>query len=83
MYNLLISPKAGRRLKTLKIEHQRAVLEALTEISEDPFVGKPLTRELTGRFSYKIGIFRIIYKINESNKTVRIITAGHRSTVYN
>lgn len=83
MYKLLISSKAERRLKKLKIEYQQAVVEALEEISGDPFVGKPLTRELTGRFSYRVGVYRIIYRINESNKSVQVITAGHRSNVYN
>lgn len=83
MYKLLFSPKVERQLKKLKIEHQQALLEVFEEISDYPLIGKPLTRELTGRFSYRIGVFRIIYKINIEDKTVRILTAGHRSTVYN
>lgn len=66
----------------LKKEHQLAVVEALEEISEDPYVGKPLTRELTGRFSYRVGVNRIIYRINEPDKSVQVVTAGHRSNVY-
>lgn len=83
MYKLLISPKAEKSLKKLKIDHQKAMLEALGEISDDPFVGKPLTRELTGRFSLRVGVYRIIYSVNRKDKTVRVFTAGHRSTVYN
>ncbi len=83
MYKLLISPKAEKGLKRLKIEHQHAVLEALIEISDDPFVGKPLTRELTGRFSLRVGVYRIIYSVNKSDKTIHILTAGHRSVIYN
>lgn len=83
MYKLLISPKAEKGLKRLKIEHQHAVLEALAEISDDPFVGKPLTRELTGRFSLRVGVYRIIYSVDRKDKTVHVFTAGHRSAVYN
>lgn len=83
MYKLLISPKAEKGLKRLKIEHQHAVLEALAEISDDPFVGKPLTRELTGRFSLRVGVYRIIYSVNANDKIIRVLAAGHRSTVYN
>jgi len=56
---------------------------ALKEIKENPFIGKPLTRELTGRFSYKLGVFRVIYKVNKKDKLVEIIAVGHRATVYN
>ena len=83
MYRLLASKKAERDLKKLKIEYQEAIISALEDIEDDPFVGKPLTRDLNGRFAYKIGVFRIIYKINISDKTVRILSAGHRSIVYN
>lgn len=83
MDKLLISPKAEKGLKRLKIEYQHAMLEALAEISDDPFVGKPLTRELTGRFSLRVGIYRIIYTVNAKDKIIRVIAAGHRFTVYN
>lgn len=59
------------------------MLEALAEISDDPFVGKPLTRELTGRFSLRVGVYRIIYSVNRKDKTVHVFTAGYRSVVYN
>lgn len=83
MYKLLISPKAEKDLKRLKIDHQKAVLEALVEISDDPFVGKPLTRELTGRFSLRVGVYRIIYLVNRKDKIVHVFTAGLRSVIYN
>ncbi|MEK7543582.1 MAG: type II toxin-antitoxin system RelE/ParE family toxin [Patescibacteria group bacterium] len=83
MYKLRISPKAGKGLKRLKIDHQKAVLEALGEISEDPFIGKPLTRELTGRFSLRVGVYRIIYTVDKTDGIITVITAGHRSVVYN
>jgi len=83
MFKLLISVRARKELKKLKRLHQEAIVAALEEIKDEPLAGKPLTRELTGRFSYKVGIFRIIYKVNLQNKTVRVISAGHRSMVYN
>lgn len=82
MFKLLISVKAQKRIKLLKISHQEAILSTLQELKEDPFVGKPLTRELTGRFSYRVGIYRIIYQVNQQDKTIRILNAGHRATIY-
>lgn len=82
MYKLLLSAQARKELKKLKKLHQAAIISALEEIKEDPLVGKPLTRELTGRFTYRVGIFRIIYKVNIQDKLVQIITAGHRSNIY-
>jgi mRNA-degrading endonuclease RelE of RelBE toxin-antitoxin system len=38
--------------------------------------------ELTGKFSFRVGVYRIIYKVNKKDKVVDILTAGHRATVY-
>lgn len=83
MYKLRISAQARKKLKQISKRRQRAVLSVLEEIKEDPFVGKPLTRELTGRFSYRLGVFRIIYKVNKKDKVIDIVTVGHRAAVYN
>lgn len=82
MYHLIISPKAHKQLKQIKQSHQLAVKLSLDDIQDDPFIGKPLTRELTDRYSYRVGVYRIIYKINEKDKTIFVLAAGHRSIVY-
>lgn len=83
MYRIIISPRAKQELKKIEKLYRQAAAEAIDEIKENPFSGKPLTRELTGKFSYKISVFRIIYKINKKDKNISILTAGHRSIVYN
>lgn len=82
MYRLILSPKALKQLKTIKQTHQSAVKLAIEDIKEKPNIGKPLTRELTGRFSYRVSLYRIIYKVNQKDKVINILNAGHRSTVY-
>lgn len=83
MYKLLISFKARKELKKISVFHKNAILEALQTLKEDPFLGKPLTRNMSGKFSYRVGLYRIIYRINKKDKWVNILSAGHRSVVYN
>ncbi len=82
MYKLIISNRAKKKLKKISRLHQEAIITALAEIKSDPLLGKPLTRELTGRFSYRVGVFRVIYKINKQDMTIHVLTAGYRSVVY-
>lgn len=82
MYRIKLTARARREVKDIKTQYQQALEEAFEEIKDDPRIGKPLERELTGRLSYKLGPFRIIYTINESDKIIQVITAGHRSKVY-
>lgn len=82
MYRLHISNRARKELKIMSLLKKEAVLEALQDISEEPLLGKPLNRNLSGRFSYRMGVNRIIYIINEDDRVVEILSAGHRSIVY-
>lgn len=83
MYKLILSVSATREIKTLKKRYQDAIIEALEDIRQEPTLGKSLTRGLTGKFAYRVGLYRIIYKINTRDKTVIVISAGHRATIYN
>lgn len=82
MFEVRISSRAEKQIKQIKKIYQTAILSALKELREDPYVGKPLSKDLTGRFSYKISVYRIIYKINQRDKIVNILSAGHRANIY-
>lgn len=83
MFKLLISRRAANTSKKLPQYVQDAVVLALEEIIDDPFLGKPLSRELSEMFSYRIGVYRIIYKVSVKEKKIRVLKIGHRSKVYN
>ena len=82
MYKIRVASRVEKEIKKLSYPHQKAIILAITEIEEDPFLGKPLVRELTGRFSFRVGVYRIIYKVNRKDKIIDILTVGHRATVY-
>lgn len=82
MYKIKITAKAKKELKTLSKAHFLAIGNILEDLKSDPHIGKSLKRKLLNRFSYRVGVYRIIYKIDEKDKSVIIITAGHRSFIY-
>ena len=53
------------------------------EMVEHPLLGKPLSRELTGRFSLRVGVYRLVYKIDQIDKKIVVLRIGHRGKVYN
>ncbi len=83
MYTIKLTARSKRELKSISKRHQEAIGVVFEELKEDARIGKPLKRELTGRFSVRIGVYRIIYTVNETDKIIYVITAGHRSSVYN
>lgn len=82
MYRVFVSPEAKKRVKTLAKLYRKGIAGSIESLKEDPFLGKPLARELTGKYSYKVGVYRIIYKINKKDKIVNILDAGHRANIY-
>lgn len=83
MYKVRFSSEAKNQFKKLKAVHKQAVGFILEDLKETPFLGKPLQRNLNRRFSYRIGVYRLVYKIDERECIVTIITIDHRSVVYN
>lgn len=83
MFQLRISSKAERKIKRFKKEYQIEVVDILSEIKEDPLLGKPLSRELNRRFVYKFKAYRIIYRVNLQDNFVNILDADHRGRIYN
>lgn len=79
---LILSARTKRELKEIPKQYKDAILLALEEIKDDPLVGKPLSRELVGRFSHRVGVYRIVYQVNKQNLTIYVSTAGHRGKVY-
>lgn len=82
MYKIKLTAQAKRELKNISQLHLQALTSIFEELKDDPSLGKPLTRELTGRFSFRVGVYRIIYKVNKKDKTILVLTAGHRATIY-
>jgi len=83
MYRLIISPRAQKYLKDIKKDNQEIVKTAFEDLKEDPLIGKPLEKELTRRFSYRVGVYRIVYQVNQQDKIVTILSARHRGVAYN
>ena len=60
-----------------------AVTEFLTgPLPDNPHRGKPLTRELDGYHSARRGAYRVIYRIDETERIVHVVRMDHRADVY-
>lgn len=82
MFKVEFAVEVKKQIKQIPKSYQSSIRYALVEIKEDPFLGKPLIKEFIGRFSFKVGPYRIIYTINKKDKIITVISAGHRANVY-
>ncbi len=82
MFKVKLTAKAKKELKQISKRHKLALGQIFDELKEYPQLGKPLGRGLNGRFSYRISVYRIIYKVSAKEEIVYILTAGHRGRIY-
>ena len=83
MHKLLYTDEAKKQISKIRDARLKLkIQEATEEIAKDPNVGKALTRELKGRYSYRVSYYRIIYRIYHDQIVVLILTVGHRREVY-
>ncbi|WP_386087012.1 type II toxin-antitoxin system RelE family toxin [Wolbachia endosymbiont (group A) of Norellia spinipes] len=66
--------------KTIRLRVQKAIKERLTV---DPInLGEPLHHNLKGLRRLRVGDYRVVYRVDQSERTVVITEIGHRDTIY-
>ena len=60
----------------------RFVKRAIEQLAQEPHAGKRLERELAGYLSLRAKRYRVIYRVDESSRTVEIHYVGHRRDIY-
>jgi len=79
----MVAPLARRDLLRLPQKAAAAVVETFEAIAENPRrVGKPLRFEVEGRWSARRGPYRVIYRLDEDDRSVLVLAIGHRADVY-
>lgn len=81
IHQLRMPAEVARLIKNLHPGLKRKVRDALEAILSDPYSGKALKDELEGLRSFRVGRFRIIYRI-ATGRRLDIIALGPRSVIY-
>jgi mRNA interferase RelE/StbE len=84
-YKVVFLSKAERFYKELYFSdrtHFDRITQVLESLKGNPFQGKPLKHSLKGKYSLRVGMYRIIYTTEKHKMTVYILKIGHRRDVY-
>jgi mRNA-degrading endonuclease RelE of RelBE toxin-antitoxin system len=81
-YKLIYSATSRDQIKKLHPQLKPLVKSKIEKISENPYVGKSLQKELSGYISFRAKRYRIIYKVKEDFKIIEIHYIGHRKDIY-
>lgn len=84
-YQIRFEDQARKELAALDNSVKIKILKYLKKLEgrEDPrSLGKPLTKNLSGYWRYRVGDYRIISKITDMEITILILTVQKRDIVY-
>ncbi len=83
-YALEVSGQARRQLARLPAKTYDAIAAFMEgPLCENPHrVGKPLVDEFDGYQSARVGVFRIVYAVDDTILIVGVVAVGHRASIY-
>ncbi len=84
MYDIYIEKAAERDLKKLPAADFERIIPHLKILAEED-ARPPGSRKISGTehdWRIRVGIYRVIYEIDEKGKTVKILRVRHRREVY-
>lgn len=82
LYRARYTPVAAESIRHLHPSVKQAIRGAIRDLTADPFLGHPLTCELTGFRSLRVSRYRVIYRIQEEDRAVEIHLVGPRKDIY-
>ncbi len=78
---LMVPDQVTALIRNMHPSLKKRVRAALKAILTDPSSGKALRNELAWLQSYRVGTFRIIYRV-VSGKNVELVAVGPRKRIY-
>jgi len=81
-YKAALTRNFLRELKKLPENVKKRALRAIDELIRDPFLGVKLRGGLKGRWRWRVGKYRIIYRIDQTSQLVVFLDVGLRKRIY-
>ena len=84
MYKVFYLDSAEKDLAALDKPIRKRIIDKIEKIlAQDPEgLGKPLTGSFKGMWRYRIGDFRVIYRISEEEILILVAKVGDRKNIY-
>jgi len=81
VHKLTLPQEIAELIRSLHPELKKKVRASLQFILDDPHSGEALKDDLSGLWSFRMGGFRIIYRIADK-RVVEIVAIGPRERIY-
>jgi len=81
VHKLRVPADVARLIQNLHPDLKRKIREAIEQIVADPLSGKALKDDLAGLRSFRVGRFRIVYRV-ATGRRIELAAIGPRAAIY-
>ncbi|MDE0269112.1 MAG: type II toxin-antitoxin system RelE/ParE family toxin [Acidimicrobiaceae bacterium] len=81
-YSIRIKRSATKELARITRQDREHLIRAIDRLGKHPLTGKPLKGNLRGLRRTRIGDYRVVYQLLNSESTVLVVRVAHRREVY-
>jgi mRNA interferase RelE/StbE len=81
-YRPEIPPDVDEVIRRLPPALKRSVRSAVRALASSPKAGEPLRDDLEDLLKFRVRRYRIVYRILEGARVIRILAVGERRTIY-
>ena len=81
MYQIIFEKKALDFISNLEKDMKERIWNKLQRCKEDPFRFLEHLEEIEG-YKLRVGDYRLIIEVDNQNKTLKVLKAGHRKKIY-
>ncbi len=85
MFEVVLSPEARAFYAAADRPLARKLARCFAQLEREPYRHgniKRLTGEFAGRLRYRVGDWRVLYRIDDASKRVIVLVIAHRRDVY-
>ncbi|MFZ1545703.1 MAG: type II toxin-antitoxin system RelE/ParE family toxin [Candidatus Nitrotoga sp.] len=81
-YKITFKRSVAKDLRNITNADVKRILTRIDELSDDPRGDGCMKLSAQERYRVRVGLYRIIYEIQDSKLIVQVVKVGHRSNVY-
>ena len=81
-FRIIVPNSVRKQLEALPSDVEDRLLQSLVELSDEPLPRGSLKLQGRDGWRIRIGDYRIIYEIHTHDRTIVVLTIGHRRELY-
>ena len=83
MYEIHVENSAEKELRKIPVDYFKIIISKIRALSDKPYpVGCKKLKDKENFWRIRIGNYRVLYEIDNSNKSIKIYRVRHRKDAY-